>query len=318
MPSVFITTTALATPSYPWAHSNYLRILKAAAISADPDYSLALEPGGADLILFVETCYEYQSDLLSSPLYRRFRSKSVVLDFRDNPRPVAPGLYVGLSRSQAQSKFFQGCAYIRVADNPLLQQCADCDTQPDLLFAFIGNVNNSAKIRSEILSLSHPSCLLINRSSNQSDSDPDYFAALARSKFILCPRGIGPSTWRLYETMRMGRVPVVISDEWVPPLGIDWESFVIRVSEADIHRIPSILSKHEHHWAQRAQRAYHEWQRCLSSHSLFSWICASSLSVLNFWKDEAYKPSLYRQLANVHSPRTALRLVRERINAFNI
>src|SRR2546423_4170060 len=42
------------------------------------------------------------------------------------------------------------------------------------------------------------------------------------SKFILCSRGVGTSSVRLFDTMRMGRVPVILSDQWlsrVVPVG---------------------------------------------------------------------------------------------------
>ncbi len=38
------------------------------------------------------------------------------------------------------------------------------------------------------------------------------------------PRGIGASSVRIFEAMRAGRAPVIISDDWiVPPVG-DWGS----------------------------------------------------------------------------------------------
>jgi hypothetical protein len=54
-----------------------------------------------------------------------------------------------------------------------------------------------------------------------------YAGILSRSNFVLCPRGQGTSSFRFYEALAAGRVPVVLSDEWVPPVGLgDGEVFV--------------------------------------------------------------------------------------------
>ena len=44
---------------------------------------------------------------------------------------------------------------------------------------------------------------------------------LEASKFVLCPRGQGTSSIRLYETLASGRVPVIIADDWVARRGPD-------------------------------------------------------------------------------------------------
>jgi len=41
----------------------------------------------------------------------------------------------------------------------------------------------------------------------------NYARLIANSKFVLCPQGVGPSSLRLFETLLMGRAPVIISDE---------------------------------------------------------------------------------------------------------
>jgi hypothetical protein len=82
------------------------------------------------------------------------------------------------------------------------------------LFSFVGNSSNCASLRKRILKLKHAESLLEDSSSSQSDRDVRYAEFLSKSKFVLCPRGLGPSTWRVFETMRAQRVPV--SDEWRP------------------------------------------------------------------------------------------------------
>jgi hypothetical protein len=45
---------------------------------------------------------------------------------------------------------------------------------------------------------------------------------LSRSWFALCPRGYGPTSYRLYEALRLGAIPVYVSDRhWLPAM-VPW------------------------------------------------------------------------------------------------
>ncbi len=58
-----------------------------------------------------------------------------------------------------------------------------------------------------------------------------YRRSLKESLTVLCPPGVGPHSIRLYETMYMGRIPVVFGDEAVYPLEnlIDYGGFCLRI-----------------------------------------------------------------------------------------
>lgn len=45
----------------------------------------------------------------------------------------------------------------------------------------------------------------------------DYCNVLARSKYALCPRGYGQSSFRIQEAIEFGAVPIYISDEFILP-----------------------------------------------------------------------------------------------------
>jgi len=45
----------------------------------------------------------------------------------------------------------------------------------------------------------------------------DFRSALRRSVFSLCPGGTGPNSIRLWESIGLGAIPVVLSDTWQPP-----------------------------------------------------------------------------------------------------
>jgi hypothetical protein len=82
----------------------------------------------------------------------------------------------------------------------------------------------------------------------------------SRSKFVLCPRGASPSTYRLFETMEAARVPVIVSDAFTPPEGPDWATFSLRVAEAETQSIPALLRRHEAAAVEMGARARSAWE----------------------------------------------------------
>jgi hypothetical protein len=83
---------------------------------------------------------------------------------------------------------------------------------------------------------------------------------MRRSRFVLCPRGRGTSSFRLYEALAHGCVPVIISDGWVAPDGPDWDSFSIRWPERDAEGLAEMLEDRDAEWPQlsRAARSAYE------------------------------------------------------------
>jgi hypothetical protein len=93
---------------------------------------------------------------------------------------------------------------------------------------------------------------------------------MAQSKFILCPRGIGVSTWRLFETMRAGRVPVIMADDWVPSIGPKWQSFAVFVREAEVQGVPELLERLEDSAETRGAVARKEWRAWYARDVIFN------------------------------------------------
>ncbi|MGZ4954022.1 MAG: exostosin domain-containing protein [Methylobacter sp.] len=65
-----------------------------------------------------------------------------------------------------------------------------------------------------------------------------YNELLSDSVFSLCPEGAGPNTLRLWESLAVGAIPVVIVDDWiwpsVPGTGLNWQDAVIHVHREDM------------------------------------------------------------------------------------
>jgi hypothetical protein len=61
--------------------------------------------------------------------------------------------------------------------------------------------------------------------------------------------------------MQLGRCPVIIADDWVPPLGPDWGKCAVRIPERHIRDIPTILRGERERWAERGAAARRVWEQ---------------------------------------------------------
>ena len=103
----------------------------------------------------------------------------------------------------------------------------------------------------------------------QSDDKTHYGDIISRSKFVLCPRGYACSTWRLFETLKAGRAPVIISDQWIPPQGPDWERFSVRIKESEVALIPKVLERYESEAELMGHQARTAWDEWFSKETVF-------------------------------------------------
>jgi hypothetical protein len=93
-----------------------------------------------------------------------------------------------------------------------------------------------------------------------------YNEVLSESVFSLCPEGSGPNTIRLWESIAVGSIPVVFSDNWKPPLilGMDWSQFSVWIPNMEYDQTMRILESIDES-ARRTMR-----NNCLSIYKKFS------------------------------------------------
>lgn len=74
-----------------------------------------------------------------------------------------------------------------------------------------------------------------------------FIKAANHSIFTLCPRGYGRTSFRLYEAMALGSIPVYIWDDrpWLPYQDVlDWSEFSVCLNIDQIGDLPNILENH--------------------------------------------------------------------------
>jgi hypothetical protein len=71
----------------------------------------------------------------------------------------------------------------------------------------------------------------------------EYVQCIKESDYFLCPRGDGNFSVRFYETLSLGRIPVLIDTDVELPSSslIDYDSFLIKINIKDINKIDDII-----------------------------------------------------------------------------
>lgn len=254
-------------------------------------HSVIPDAEAADLIIFAESygAGQYFERLRRHPLVREYREKTFL--FCSNPFviPFLPGVYTGVEKRWSSSRVRSGF-YLGRTRNEFTTFDPPAHDLP-YLFSFMGAIPN-APVRRRLATLTHPRSFFQNTSHEfdkilggkmdrreRLDYDRRYAELTKATKFVLCPRGLSVSSIRLFETMRMGRVPVILSDDWVPPSGPHWESFSILIKESEFARIPPLLEQREAESVTMGNLARKEWEEWFSDEVAFHRIVESCLDI---------------------------------------
>ena len=68
-----------------------------------------------------------------------------------------------------------------------------------------------------------------------------YNKLLLDSKYSLCPSGSGPNSIRLWESLAIGSIPILLADTLDLPKHELWDKAIIRVQEKELETIPELL-----------------------------------------------------------------------------
>ncbi len=234
-----------------WEGVDNLRRQENIIRAAGGEFTLAADAAHTDFIVFLESNnfknWRHIPALLDMELVRAYPEKCYTLNYRANPVDFFPGVYTSLPRAQHQADWSRAGAYYLGNPNPFITEYENRPWNPAHLFCFRGAMSHP--LRHRLLALGDVSdrkypVTWVDRWFNHDEAEQrSYLQEIVDSAFALCPRGLATSSHRLYEVMRLGRVPVILADDWVPPAGPDWDSFSIRLAEDTLERIPSLLQE---------------------------------------------------------------------------
>ena len=311
MASAFLLSAAADDPRRdPKALLDLEQMRESAAVDGFGVHQLAGSPADADLVLFVETSAgggPYFERVRRHPVFRAHRDRSYVFCSTDSVVALLPGIYASVEQRWYRDAWTRTSGYLGVKERPPLA-FADGDP-PSALFSFAGS-GQAHPVRRRILDLPSTGATLVD-----SDRSPlgreGYADAIRDADFILCPRGGGTATFRLFEAMMLGRAPVIISDQWVPPAGPDWDRFSVRVAEREVELIPRLLAARRPEAAAMGVAARSAWLDWFSPeasfHRIVDWCLelAERSAGRSGWRRWSPYPQLLR-------PRHALRYAAKR------
>ena len=64
--------------------------------------------------------------------------------------------------------------------------------------------------------------------------------------------------------MRVGAIPVILSDAWIPPPGIQWDQFSVRLKERDVVNTERAISQYLHRVPEMSLYARQVWNDSFS------------------------------------------------------
>jgi len=243
-------------------------------------FDIAEASGAADVVLFMEHGYIGLVNLphLSRLVRARPRARHFLFSESDWPYAVLPGAYPSLTKALPWARSW---SYLPDLSR-LSQDRAVATARRPHLFSFLGRVEtHPVRQRLLVLDSPHTPCL---DSADAPSRFPDfdytrtYIELLSNSSFALCPRGFGASSIRLFEAMAWGRAPVIISDAWQRPPGIDWEEFSLIVAESEVMHIPEILLRSQARAERMGQRAREIFRAHFAPEVFFDRMLASLLA----------------------------------------
>lgn len=275
-----------------------------AELDTHGQHTLTDDPVEADLILFGEmgTSGQLAEMVRAHPYYRRFAEKCFVFDSGDLLLPTVPGIYASLTKDQYRLGYTRTGFYLYLIENAFITS-RPCSGNEKHLASFVGS-RNTHPVREGLFELGRSDiCVKDTSSLSQRTTyhgDPserarfwaEYADAIADAKFSLCPRGRGVGSIRLYESMKMGRACVILSDDWQPNDGLSWSEFSIIVPENQVRRIPEILERNEHRAVTMGARARQAWEARFSEQVRFHHVVELCLDI----RSQASNHWLARQL----------------------
>lgn len=275
-----LSAAAPDNPGRPYAFDELERMKTAARLDKFGVHEATDDWEQADVILFVENCGTFDHffhEVRHHPAYRKYPGKCCMHTRTDYPVPFLPGVYASLRKRWYDPERVRTGMYLVAHDHDYVSY-SENEVGSEYLYSFIGKTNTRA-VRQQIMELDDGRAFLFDTTpywpygelpaEKREELEAQYREVSLKSQFILCPRGYGTSSIRLFEALRMGRVPVVLADAWVPPEGPAWDSFCVRIPESEVHLVPQILEERCHQAADMGRRARQAWDDWFSEHAIF-------------------------------------------------
>jgi hypothetical protein len=244
-------------------------------------------PARADVLLMEETGsykdFRYIEKLLNDPLISRFTEKIFTINTDDCATGLLRGLYTSLPGSRFNRSIHRAVPYLHYPNELVFTDRPD-KIDPYYLATWRGNTKSNS-LRAKIISHfdSHNKFRFETTNSwlnHQTEEKQSYVDLMLDAKFSLCPAGWAPVSYRIYESMALGRCPVIIADQFVPPAGPHWNGFALMLPEKKLTTLYSLLETHEDQSRQLGQNALNAWNQYFCQSKIADYFVTSLLDLV--------------------------------------
>jgi Exostosin family len=243
----------------------------------------------ADIILFLEPSIiadhrSYAKQLLKHPAVCLYPERCYTYNGIDRTHAILPGLYVSLAKELADPWFHSGaphCAFPNDHVNRFEPPEKDTLLDKSRLACFRGS--ETCPLRRELFDAAknrYSSAITIRERygaffANGEEGQRIYCEEIRDHAFSLAPAGYGPSSFRIYESMALGRVPVVIADSWMPPAHVAWHECCLIIPEKDLWNLENILADDFHRASELGANARMTYQKYFAPTTMMSYLVES-------------------------------------------
>jgi hypothetical protein len=156
-----------------------------------------------------------------------------------------------------------------------------------LLCSFVGSVTHSCRSKMLDVFKDKPGVTLItNDWTNQVQEDKQqlYLSVMSKSRFTLAPRGYGKTSFRLYEALHLGSIPVYIYDDaWLPYKDVvEWNKMAVLVPVDELDGLYDRLLN----ISDREVAAMLDYYKQVEHHFTYDGICEYILNNITLLKNQ--------------------------------
>lgn len=246
------------------------------------------DPQLADILLIQEKQsfknFRYIKDLMKDPWISKYANKVLTINNDDCATGLLRGLYTSIPKSRCTLGLHVSVPYMDFP-NELVFQSPNKNDSPEFLAGWRGNPKSSSLRRRLFQDFQHnPNfCLETTKSwlNHSQKEKQDYVDLILNSKFSLCPTGWAPVSFRIYESMALGRCPVIIADDFVPPLGPEWNRFALFLPENKLKYLFDFLIENQENYELLGQWASEAWQKYFHAEARIDYYAQSIQDLLS-------------------------------------
>lgn len=252
------------------------------------DIEEVLCPLNADAVIIQEEKgsfknFRYIDKLLQDTFIKENLTRIFTISNDDSATGLLRGLYAGMPSYRFDTRYFRPVPYYTFSNKWVFEHKKEIE--PEYLAGWFGNTYSNKVRRQLVEAYQNNKDYFVNTSNSWYNHNVDekiaYVELIKRSKFSLCPAGWAPPTLRLYESMAIGRCPVIIADNIVLPPGPKWEEFsLIYSGKKNISGLNAFLLKHESQYKEMGAKAKENWDRHFAGDLLKQYYADSLLSLI--------------------------------------